>query len=245
MRFQIEAFPSLHPTGSTLRQSPIEAVLLTNADLDHVLGLLLLREGTSLPIHATNAVRETLVKGLRLENLLGSFCALSWHEPPSETLFPLTTRDGQASGLSYRAMTLSQQAPLYFPEGSPDGAQSVAYEIRDERTGGTLLVAPDVERFTPELFEALHAADAILFDGTFWSNDELRHVKGGTRTALEMGHLPLQTHSLEILRVLPARRKILIHINNTNPILRRDSPERAEVNAAGITVGRDGLEFDL
>ena len=245
LRVQIEAFPGLHPSGPSSRHSPIEAVLLTNADLDHVLGLLLLREGDSLPIHATHAVRETLIKGLRLEMLLGSFCGVTWHEPPLGSFSPLPSRTGKASGLSYRALALANAKPLYFQESSAEGAQSIAYEIRDERTGAKLLIAPDVERITPEFLNALREADAVLFDGTFWSNDELQRIKGGSRTALEMGHLPIQTQSLEVLRELPARHKILLHINNTNPVLRPGSPERAEVEAAGITVGHDGLELEL
>jgi len=241
----MEAFSGFHPSIASSRNSPLEAVLLTNADLDHVLGLVLLREGDRLNLHATPAVRETLVNGLHLEKLLGSFCGVNWHEPPLETFSPLPAHSGKESGLSYRALALASAQPLYWREGPSDGAQSIAYEIRDDRTGKILLIAPDVERITPELEAALRRAEAILFDGTFWSNDELQLVREGARTALEMGHLPIQTHSLEILRGLSSRHKILLHINNTNPILRPDSPERAEVEAAGITVGYDGLELDL
>ncbi|MCE0523308.1 MAG: pyrroloquinoline quinone biosynthesis protein PqqB [Methylacidiphilales bacterium] len=245
LRTQIEAFPGLHPQGPSLRQSPIEAVLLTNADLDHVLGLFLLREGNCLSIHATGAVRETLSKGLRLDALLGSFCGATWHEPPFDDHQPLKMRDGTKTGLSYRTIALAQTQPLYFREGAAKGAQSVAYEIRDDRTGGRLLIAPDVESLTPELTAALEKADAILFDGTFWSNDELQRVNGTARTALEMGHLPIETHSLKALRGLRARHRIFLHINNTNPILRPGSPERKEIEAANLTVGHDGLEFEL
>jgi pyrroloquinoline quinone biosynthesis protein B len=218
---------------------------LTNADLDHVLGLLLLREGESLHIHAPHAVRETLAKGLRLETILACFSGSNWHKPPLEGLLPLKTRGGRESGLSYRAIPLTNTQPLYFRESSEEGIQSVAYEIRDEQTGGKLLVAPDVASVTPDLMAAMQGADAIFFDGTFWSNDELQQIKGAPRTALDMGHLPIQTHSLKMLCGLPARHKILLHINNTNPILRPDSPERKEVEAAGITVGYDGLELEI
>ncbi len=218
---------------------------MTNADLDHVLGLFLLREGDSLPIHATPAMRETLAKGLRLETLLNCYCGAEWREPSLKDFVPLHTRKGKASGLSCRAIPLAHAQPLYFREGTTDGVQSVAYEIKDGRTGGKLLVAPDVESVTPEFMVAMQDADAVLFDGTFWSNDELQQIKGAPRTALEMGHLPIQTHSLKILRGLPARHKIFLHINNTNPILRPDSAERAEVEAAGITVGHDGMELEI
>jgi len=246
LRSQMEAFPGLHPRGASLRHSPIEAVLLTNADLDHVLGLFLLREADSIHLHATRAVRETLSKGLRLEAVLASYCAVIWHEAaPGHGFTPLLTRSGQASGLSCRTIALAGSPPLYLREDSGEGVQSIACLIRDERTGGILLVAPDVEKVTPALLTALHEADAVLFDGTFWSDDELMRVKGSPRSAIDMGHLPLQNQSLKTLCGLPARHKILIHINNTNPVLRPGSPERTEVEAAGITIGRDGLEFEL
>ena len=123
--------------------------------------------------------------------------------------------------------------------------QSVAYEIRDEASGKTVLVAPDVGEMTTDLRAALGRAEAVFFDGTFWSNEELAAVRPSTRTALDMGHLPLQTHSLKLLRESPAKHKILLHINNTNPILRPGSSERAEIEAAGIAVGYDGLELEL
>jgi pyrroloquinoline quinone biosynthesis protein B len=210
-----------------------------------VLGLLSLREGESLHIHATHAVRETLAKGLRFETILGCFSGSDWHEPSLGDLVSLKIRGGKESGLSYRAIPLANAQPLYFRESSAEGIQSVAYEIRDERTGGRLLIAPDVESVTPDLLAGLQEADAVLFDGTFWSNDELQRIKGASRTALDMGHLPIQTHGLKMLRGLPARHKIFLHINNTNPILRPGSPERAEVEAAGITIGHDGLEFEI
>lgn len=245
LRTQIETFPALQPQASALRYSPIEGVLLTNADLDHVLGLFLLREGESMSIHATQAVRETLSKGLRMEAVLNSYGGVNWREISFQDFMPLVYRSGKPSGLAYRAIALASSQPLYFREGPREGDQSIAWEIRDESTGVKWLMAPDVERITPALQEAMEEADAVFFDGTFWSDDELQRVKGASRTALEMGHLPLQTHSLKLLRSLRARHKILLHINNTNPILRPGSPERVEVETAGITIGQDGLEFEL
>ena len=246
LRSQIEAFPSLHPRSASLRHSPIEAVLLTNADLDHVLGLFLLREADSIHLHATRTVRETLSKGLRLDEVLAAYCRVTWHETtPGNDFAPLLTRSGQASGLSWRTIALAGSPPLYSREDSGEGIQSIACLIRDERTGGILLVAPDVETVTSALLSVLQEADAVLFDGTFWSDDELMRVKGSPRSALDMGHLPLQTHSLKTLCGLPARHKILLHINNTNPVLRPGSPERMEVEAAGVLVGSDGMEFEL
>jgi pyrroloquinoline quinone biosynthesis protein B len=121
----------------------------------------------------------------------------------------------------------------------------VAYEFLDHQTGGRLLVAPDVGAVNKGLKEALQNADAVLFDGTFWSNDELRLVNPGARTSADMGHVTIRETSLALLGGIGARHKIYIHINNTNPVLAADSPERAAVEAAGLVVGYDGLEFQL
>ena len=115
----------------------------------------------------------------------------------------------------------------------------------DARTGGRLLVAPDVGAVNDELLEALSSSEAVLFDGTFWSADELARVKSRAPKAGEMGHVTIEECSLKLLAKLPARHKIYIHINNTNPILASESPERAAVEAAGVMVGADGLEFEL
>jgi pyrroloquinoline quinone biosynthesis protein B len=108
-----------------------------------------------------------------------------------------------------------------------------------------LLVAPDVARLNEGLREALENSDAVLFDGTFWSPDELRQVRPGAPLAGEMGHLTIEAGSLDLLRSMRAATRVYLHINNTNPILARDSPERRAVEGAGIVVGYDGLEFQL
>ena len=122
---------------------------------------------------------------------------------------------------------------------------SVAYEIADDRTGGTLLAAPDVAAIIPGLRDSIEGADAILFDGTFWKGTELQEVRPGARSAREMDHLPISEGSLDALREAPAQHKIYIHINNTNPVLAVASEERAQVEKAGIAVGSDGMEFEI
>jgi len=219
-------------------------VLLTNADLDHVLGLILLREGGRLEIRATTAVRESLEIGLNFHHVVGAFAEVSWIEPGAQ-FSPLL--DGtEPTGLRYRSIALPGGPPRYLrqPSQFPDG-HSIAYEIRDERTGGRLLVASDVAATTPDLESAMDEADAILFDGTFWSPEELRAIQPGARSAAEMGHLPVSEGSLPLLRTRRAQRKIYVHINNTNPILHPDSSERAALDAAGVLVGSDGFSFEL
>jgi pyrroloquinoline quinone biosynthesis protein B len=229
---QMDAFPALHPRRE--RESRAAGVLLTNGDLDHVLGLTLLREGPRLAVHATPAVRGS-VEASGIGGLLEAFCGVDWREASGEL----------EGGLTATAIALPGAPPPYDKGSIHSAGQSVAYQITDHSSGSRLLVAPDVAMITPELFEAMSAADIVMIDGTFWSGDELQRIREGARTAEEMGHSPIHGGSLEVLRRLPARYKVYFHINNTNPILAPDSAERAETEAAGITIGYDGLEFDL
>jgi pyrroloquinoline quinone biosynthesis protein B len=220
-------------------------VLLTNADLDHILGLFSLREGNRLSIYASSAVRKVAATYLGLETALNTFCGSSWHEAPTGDFEPLSPKSGSAPNLLYRAIALPGNPPPFAKGTAPGGTHSLAYQFLDQRSGARLVVAPDVAAVNPGLLEALKNSDAILFDGTFWSPDELARVKPNARKAADMGHVTIQGGSLELLAKLTARRKIYIHINNTNPILAPNTPERAAVETAGITVGFDGLEFEL
>jgi pyrroloquinoline quinone biosynthesis protein B len=250
LRAQIESFPALHARPDAARQSPIDGVLLTNADLDHVHGLMLLREAPRLAIHAPAAVRATLAKFLNLEAVLGAFCVLDWQEAEEEFAV-LGSRTGP-SGLLYRALPLPGLPPP-FARGSfggdatERGAHSVAFQIADAASGARLLIAPDVAAMTPQLEQAMRESDAVLLDGTFWDDEELRALVPTARTSREMGHLPISgaDGTLALLRTMPAPQKIYLHINNTNPILRPESRERAEVEGAGVQVGEDGMEFVL
>lgn len=244
LRAQIEAFPALQPSPDKPRNTPIEGVLLTNADLDHVLGLFLLREDGHIGIHTPKPIFRVLEKDLRLTEVLGSFVKVSHHEPSAGKSAPLLNRAGKTSGLCSRAIPLATKPPP-FSKVTAKGPQSVAYEITDEASKGRLIVAPDVAEITPELEAAIHDADAVLFDGTFWSNHEFGKLTGKKRTADDMGHVPIHHGSLNVLRKVKARHRIYFHINNTNPILRPDSPERVKIEAAGLTVGVDGTEIEL
>jgi len=245
LRAQMEAFAPLQPRPGATRNTPIAGVLLTNADLDHVLGLFLLREAAQMRIYSPQSVLEVLAGDLRLTEILRPFCQLECHEPSYDGYAPLPSSDASTGGLRVRAIPLSAQPPPFSSIKVPSGPQSVAYEITDERTQGRLVVAPDVAELRPELLRAMEAADAVLFDGTFWSELEFQAVTGKRRTASDMGHLPIETGSLEILQKLKAQHKIYFHINNTNPILAPGTKERAAVEKAGLVVGQDGLEFEL
>ena len=266
---QIEACPELQPRSHPRRNTPLAGVLLTNADLDHALGLFCLREGGRLNLWASWAVRNTLDDCLGLTAMLEAFCGTAWHEPPVAEFAPLAPAGSKSADLLCRAIDLGGAPPPFAKSGPPGlpakagvpagsgarppfaksgprgGRQSVAYQFMDRQTGGQLLVAPDVGGLNEALLEALSSSDAVLFDGTFWSGDELQGVKANAPEAGEMGHVTIQDCSLGLLGQLAARRKIYIHINNTNPVLAPDSPERAAVESAGLVVGCDGLEFEL
>ena len=242
---QVNAFPELHPKTDPPRNSPIRGVLITNSDLDHVLGLFSLREGNRLSVCATTAVRATLTKSLGMETVLSSFCGLSWREPPIRNFEPLDLDSPVETNLRFRAIELPGAPPRFSPGASLEGVHSVAYLFESPRTNRRLLVAPDVGAVNPALRMALESADAVLFDGTFWSKDELRSIRPGAPEANEMGHVTIKDCSLDLLAGIRARWKIYIHINNTNPILMKDSAQRKAVEAAGLTVGWDGLEFEV
>ena len=247
LRQQIESFLPLQPHPDSIRGTAIDGIILTNADFDHTLGLHLIREGRRIHVHATPQVKVALDDGLNLSKALENYCGLTWHVPPSD-MQSLPCADGQSSGLSYSAFDIPGKVPRYM-RGSDSGLQghSVGYRIRDDRTGTVLAFAPDVSVITPAVRAVLAEADAVLFDGTFWSDNEM-HLSGtGEASAASMGHLPISgaLGSLAQLSDLKSKKNVFIHINNTNPILLEDSPERAQVLAAGWTVGSDGDEFEI
>ena len=247
IRAQIESFSPLQPSKGNVRNSPIEAVLLTNADLDHTLGLLLLREGEKLRVHATGAVRRSLNEGISLAPTLDCFCGAEWIEPPNNPQ-PLLLRDGTRSGLSYEAIPLKGKAPRFVKSGATSSpGNAIGYRITDSKTGGRLLFLPEVARLNDKLLPILPECEALLFDGTFWSENEMRERGTGTLSATDMGHAPISgpSGSLNVLAKLQMKHKIYTHINNTNPILIEDSAEHAAVTAAGCAVGRDGMEFEI
>lgn len=242
---QIRGWRNLQPSFDTVRNNPVSGILLTNADLDHVLGIFSLREGERLHIHAPAEVRKSLDAGFNLTRVMNSFCGVAWHEPPETNFAPLIQDEEKPTALLYRAIRLPGNPPLFDSPAHPGGVHSVAYHFMDRNTGSRLLLAPDVAGCTEALLHAMREADAVIFDGTFWSEDELARLKPGSRTASEMGHITIKDTSLPLLKSLGARHKIYIHINNTNPVLSPHSPERAQVEAAGVQIGQDGFEFVL
>ena len=238
---QIEAFPDLHPDeGRVVR---LQAVLLTDAELDHTLGLLLMREGRGLEVHATESVHETLTTGTGVLRTLEAYCPVKWQPVVPGVEVPL---DDGTYGLSYRAFDVPTDKSMRFPGAATHG-RVVGYRLTDAGSGRSLVYLPCVQRLTPEVLEELADCSGLLIDGTCWRDDEMPRLGLAGKTSREMGHVPIAGAggSLELLASLPIDRKVYIHINNTNPVLLEDSPERRILDRHGIEVAADGLELEI
>jgi pyrroloquinoline quinone biosynthesis protein B len=240
---QIESFPPLHPGRGPggERQVPLRAVLLTDAELDHTLGLLLLREGRGLDVHATEAVHDVLCHGTGLLRVLGAYCPVRWHrvDPGAPGDMAL------GGGLSYRAFDVPTAKRARF--GPQDAAGRVVGYRLSQDGGGTLVFLPCLPELTAPIRAELDGCAALLIDGTCWQDDELIRLGLAGKTARDMGHLPISGPggSLAELASLPIGRTIYTHINNTNPILLEDSAERRTLAGHGFEVAADGLELQI
>jgi pyrroloquinoline quinone biosynthesis protein B len=247
IRQQIESFPPLHPRGP--RHSPIAAILLTNGDLDHCLGLLSLRESHPLVVYATDRLRRGFTDGNVLYRTLDRFPGqVTWRALELGREAELADVEGRPAGLLVEAVAVPGKLPIHLETGAtPDPADSVGFRIRERATGRVLAYLSGVGAVSDPVRRAVEGADCVFFDGTFWSADELPGLGLGTKRAEDMAHLPIggADGSLARLNGVTARRRIFIHLNNTNPLLRDDSPERAHVEAAGWEVARDGMEVRI
>lgn len=232
-------------TPSTIRHVPIEGVLLTDAEIDHTLGIVLLREARRLPVYATRAVQSILDRDSRVLPMTRAFSEVPVTDLPLNTPVPLCYRDGSASGLEVEAFPVAAGPPRFATRA--DEGHTVGFMIREPAGGTACAFVPGCGDLEAPLLTRLAEADALLFDGTFWADDELIALGIGERTARELDHLPIAGRggSLERLTALPCPHRIYTHINNTNPILLDDSTERAIVTRAGITIGFDGLHLTL
>jgi len=246
LRFQIEATQELWPTEDAAgkRHSPIQDVILTGAEVDQALGLLLLREFHRFRVHATRSIRRILTEDNSLFGVLARFPGqVTWND----------IRIGEpfcAGSVRLEALSLASSFPGFVAQQRQDelAADEAAIGLLvTAPTGGTLAFLPGIGAVSDEMLDRLSACDAILFDGTFWSNEEPKQIPGITRTASQMGHMPVsgQGGSLDRLAALHRPRKIYIHINNTNPILDEASDAHRAVRDAGWEVAWDGMEINL
>ena len=254
LRAQIEATPSLHPR-SGLRQSPVAGVVLANADVDHVLGLLLLREWQPLRVYATDAVTRILREDNSMFGMLNRAAEqVSWTELEPGPAVNLKDAHGFDSRLRCEAISLGSKFPAYVrPErhavlaGREVLLGLIIGSSAGSSGGKTLGYFPSVPALDNDLLARLEGLDLLFFDGTFWSDDELIRVQGSGQTARQMGHLPVGSAggSMERLAGLRRPRKMFVHINNTNPMLNESSEEYRQVRAAGWELAEDGWQCQL
>jgi pyrroloquinoline quinone biosynthesis protein B len=228
-----------------MRHVPVEGVVLTDAELDHTLGVLLLREGRYLQIYATQAVRDIVEHDSRIVPVTRAFAEVRLENLPVGGSTPLSYRDGCPSGLTVSSLAVPAGPPRFASADHP--GHTIGLLVRDEATGGACAFVPGCGGLDETLLGVLGQAELVLFDGTFWTDDELIGLGIGERTAREMDHLPVSgpDGSLERLAGLSSRHRVYIHINNTNPMLIEDSPERLLVERRGLAVGADGMRFTL
>jgi pyrroloquinoline quinone biosynthesis protein B len=239
-RQQLQALTPRQADG--VRVPPIAGVLLTDAEIDHTAGLLLLRESASpVRVFGAEGVERALRSGYPALAILERYCGAEWL-----TLEPEQARPLEGSSLTVEPFETGGDAPRYL-EGSDVELQASGFVFRDRAGGGVVTYVPGLARLDDGVLARFTASDLVLVDGTFWRDDELARLGISTRSARDMGHLPLSGPggTLEALARLEGPRKVLVHINNTNPILLEDSPEREAVNRAGVEVAYDGLEIAL
>jgi len=230
------------PQAEGFRAPPIAGVLLTDAEIDHTAGLLLLRESTTpVRIYGDDGVERALRHGYPVLPILERYCGAEWRTLQPERPTPL-----EASSLTVEPFEVGGDAPRYL-DGSGIELEANGFVFRDRASGGVLSYVPGLARLDDGVLTRFATSDLVLVDGTFWRDDELPSLGISTRTARDMGHVPLSGPggTLEALARLERPRKALVHINNTNPILLEDSPERQAVLRAGVEVAYDGLEIEL
>jgi pyrroloquinoline quinone biosynthesis protein B len=236
---QIEDTPDLHP-GPGVRQTPVRRVLLTDAQIDHVIGLLSLRQADELEVLAPSPVVDAMHDALPLARALAGYQRVRWTRVPIGERVTLTP-----SAVSVCAVVAGTRPPRYIGDGGP-APWSVAYEIIGAE-GRSCLYAPVVAELSEGLMAAASRADCVLVDGTFWHQEEPARTGAGTRTARDMGHVPISGDggSLPLMSTLGATHRLYTHINNTNPVVDPRSEESLKLRDIGVGVAFDGQELML
>lgn len=245
IRAQLEANPPLQPRKGR-RDTGVHGIVLADSQIDHTTGLLFLREGCPLSVYCTDMVAQDLSTGFPIFVMLQS-----WDGGVNHTTVPIDGSAFQVSDIeeiSITAVPLKGKAPPYSPHRhDPHVGDNVGYLIEDTRSQASLFYAPGLGQMSSVLLDMMGGADCVMVDGTFWSEDEMQRAGVGIKLASDMGHLPQSGDEgmLNWLSKVQGPRKILIHINNTNPILIENSPERKLVEESGVEVAYDGMAFDL
>jgi len=250
LRMQIERTPALQPSRA-VRDSPITGVLITSADIDQIAGLLSLRELQPFRIYSTASLRHILREDNSVFGMLNRVPdQVCWTDVKMEVNFPLLTVDGSESGICCEVFSLEKKYPTYVSQEraamlNPQEASLAA--MLTASSGRRIAYMPAVPAITEPLLRLLETADLVLFDGTFWSDDELIRLQGSGATARDMGHVPVSGSdgSLRALAGLQRPRKLFVHVNNTNPMLDESGAAYREVRAAGWEIAEDGWQLNL
>ncbi|WP_018263835.1 pyrroloquinoline quinone biosynthesis protein PqqB [Methylobacterium sp. WSM2598] len=240
IRQQLFATPALHPAHG-LRHSPIAAVLLTNGDVDHVAGLLTLRESQPFRLHATRNILDS-VSANRVFDVLAPEHVARREVALDESFAPVP-------GLAVTLFAVPGKVPLWLEEGTPEIGEETETTVGAliEAGGKRLAYVPGCARVTDDLRRRLSGVDVLLFDGTVYLDDDMIRAGVGTKTGWRMGHVPMtgEGGAIAALAEVPIGRRIFVHINNTNPVLVEESEARRAVEAEGWTVAHDGLTLTL
>ncbi|MFD9632012.1 pyrroloquinoline quinone biosynthesis protein PqqB [Streptomyces violascens] len=256
---QIESVPALLP-GPGSRETPVAGVILTDAELDHTLGIARLREADGLVVRATVPVRDALLDRLRLGDVLSPYTAIEWRElsEKPEALSAAAAMgcrepDGRLNALStpgpieVSAIPVSAKRPRYAAGPEPDDPTwSVALRLYEPATGATAVYAPAIATWSDALDEAVRSADVVIVDGTFWDDDEPVRSGISTRTATATGHLPIagQHGTSRRLTALPGR-CLYTHLNNTNPLNDPAAAQHARLAERGLEVAAERMVIEL
>ncbi len=243
---QLRAHPDMQP-GRAARDTAIAGIVLVDGQVDHTTGLYMLRESPRpWALWCTDAVYDDLTHGNPVLEVLAHFCGVERRR---------MQLDGEGfavdglPGVRWRALPVAGKPAPYSPRrDSPIPGDNVALVLCDEQTRAKVVYAPALAAIEEPIWREMLSAACVLVDGTFWSDDEMTRLGLSGKRARDMGHLAQSGAGgmLEWLARLPSgTRRILIHINNTNPVLDEDSPERAELERRGVEVARDGMELEL
>jgi pyrroloquinoline quinone biosynthesis protein B len=245
IRAQLESFPAIQPKEG-IRDTGIKAILLMDSQIDHTTGMLMLRESRHpLEVYCTEMVKEDLTTGFPLFTMLKDYCTVNHHPIPTDgSHFTIP----QIADIRLYTQALKSKAPPYSPHRyDPHDGDNVGVIIEQISTGQKVFYAPGLGEIEPHVMTAMQEVDCLLVDGTFWTDDEMCTQNISPKKAREIGHLPQSGVGgmIEVLNSVQKARKILIHINNTNPILDEASAEYQILTQNGIEVAYDGLEINL
>ena len=244
IRQQLFEFKAAQPARK-LRDTGITSVILMDSQLDHTTGLLTLREGCPMNVWCTEMVHQDLTSGFPVFNMLKHWNGgLQYHEINPKQAFKI---DG-FENLEFLPLIIKSAAPPYSPHrNDPHDGDNIALIIKDHKTQKQLFYAPGLGKIDDQIMQIMHSSDCVMIDGTLWTDDEMQQTGVGTKTGREMGHLYISGEggSLSYLNQLNIPKKVLIHINNTNPILNENSSQFAELKANGVEVAYDGMQIEL